>query len=68
MSSAVLLDRPAEAQGDVEWVELHEPPTVYPSQEAMRSGPRAYSTDQFEFIDAAVCSRTTLPAPPLPID
>lgn len=40
----------------------------YPSQEAMRAGPRSYTPEQAEVIARAVKERQPLSAPALPIE
>lgn len=35
---------------------------------AMKSGPRSYTPEQAEFIEAVVAQRKPLPAKPLPLD
>jgi hypothetical protein len=69
MSPAIAFAPPiSEATpNEPEWIEL-VPPTEFESQDAMRSGPRAYTPYQAEVIDLAVRTRRPLPVQPLPID
>jgi hypothetical protein len=54
---------------EVNFIELGEAPTeLFESQDAMRFGTRAYTSDQAEVIRLAVSERTPLRVAPLPLD
>lgn len=71
MSGLAVLDRPGNASSDTGWIMIDSGPehaTSYVSQQALRFGPREYSSDQLGFIEQAVRSRASLPEPALPLN
>jgi hypothetical protein len=63
---SVLLFEPAES--DAEFTEMDPDVIAFEDQEAMRFGPRSYTSEQSNVIQLAIRQRRPLPAEPLPFD
>jgi hypothetical protein len=55
-------------ESDVEFTEMDPPVVAFDDQQAMRFGPRSYTTEQADVIQLAVRQRKPLPVEPLPFD
>ncbi len=62
----LLLFEPVES--DVEFTEMDPDVIVFDDHEAMRFGPRSYTTEQANVIQLAMRQRKPLPVEPLPFD
>lgn len=62
----LLIFEPVES--DVEFTEMDPDAIAFDDQEAMRFGPRSYTTEQANVIRLAMRQRKPLPAEPLPFD
>jgi hypothetical protein len=62
----LLLLEPVES--DAEFTEMDPDAIAFDGQEAMRLGPRSYTTEQANVIHLAMRQRKPLPVEPLPFD
>lgn len=62
----LLIFEPVES--DVEFTEMDPDAISFDDQEAMRFGPRSYTTEQANVIQLAMRQRKPLPVEPLPFD
>jgi hypothetical protein len=62
----LLFLEPVDAEA--EFTEMDPETIVFADQEAMRFGPRTYTTEQAKVIHLAMRQRKPLPAEPLPFD